>query len=317
MDQVRQALPRLLFVTALSWTAIALVTMGPVFASEAAMPPARIYVGASVIDVAFGPGRFDLPRARIIEWVTAASRAVVDYYGRFPVSHARVEIVPLEGRHGVGEGTTWGTNGVLTRIYLGEKSRDSDLREDWVMTHEMVHYAFPSVSRDHHWIEEGIATYVEPIARMEAGEYNAARVWGDLISGLPRGLPAPGDQGLDHTHTWGRTYWGGAMFCLLADVRIRRATHNRFGLRDALSGIVNAGGNITRDWTLEHTLEVGDHAIGTPVLTSLDNQMKATPLDPDLDSLWHNLGVETRNGVVTFDDTAPWASVRRSIASQP
>ena len=42
-----------------------------------------------------------------------------------------------------------------------------------------------------------------------------------------------GGFGLDNTHTWGRTYWGGAMFCLLADVEIRRRTHNRRGLQDA------------------------------------------------------------------------------------
>ena len=128
-------------------------------------------------------------------------------------------------------GSTWATE-------------DDELKNDWVMTHEMVHYAFPSVAAEHHWLEEGIATYVEPIARLEAGQIHAAKVWGDLVRGLPFGLPQPGDEGLDHTPTWGRTYWGGAMFCLLADVRIRRATNNRYGLRDALRAIVVAGGNM-------------------------------------------------------------------------
>lgn len=281
-----------------------------------ALASAQIKIGGALIDLEFAAGHFDLTRARLIEWVAAAGRAVVDYYGRFPLGHARIQVVPIKGRRGVGEGATWGTHGAFTRIYVGETTRDSDLRDDWVMTHEMVHYAFPSVSRDHHWIEEGIATYVEPIARMEAGEYSAARVWGDLVDGLPKGLPAPGDEGLDHTHTWGRTYWGGALFCLLADVRIRRQTHNRLGLRDALRGIVHAGGNVTMDWTLARTLAVGDQAVGVPVLTKLDNEMKATAITPDLDSLWRNLGVEDRDGVVTFDDSAPWASARRAIAHQ-
>ena len=48
-----------------------------------------------------------------------------------------------------------------------------------------------------------------------------------IIEAFVTGLPEPGDEGLDYTHTWGRTYWGGATFCLLADVRIRRETHNR------------------------------------------------------------------------------------------
>ena len=41
---------------------------------------------------------------------------------------------------------------------------------------------------------------------------------------MPKGLPQAGDQGLDNTGTWGREYWGGAMFCLLADIEIRKAT---------------------------------------------------------------------------------------------
>src|SRR5260370_28547747 len=37
------------------------------------------------------------------------------------------------------------------------------------------HLAFPSVDEKHHWIEEGIATYVEPIARIPAGHLTAAQ----------------------------------------------------------------------------------------------------------------------------------------------
>jgi hypothetical protein len=67
-------------------------------------------------------------------------------------------------------------------------------------------------------------------------------VWRDLIEGLPHGLPRAGDRGLDFTPTWGRTYWGGAMYCLLADVEIRKRTGNRHGLQDALRGVLAGGG---------------------------------------------------------------------------
>ena len=70
----------------------------------------------------------------------------------------------------------------------------------------------------------------------------------NFMDGLPKGLPAPGDRGLDNTHTWGRTYWGGALFCLVADVEIHHRTNNRYGLQDALRGIVRAGGNMEHDW---------------------------------------------------------------------
>src|SRR6266446_6989700 len=62
-------------------------------------------------------------------------------------------------------------------------------------------------------------------------------------------------------HTWGRTYWGGALFCLLADVEIHRRAHNRYGLQDALRGIVRAGGNMECDWPLARVLKAGDDVI--------------------------------------------------------
>src|SRR5260370_34054568 len=142
------------------------------------------------------------------------------------------------------------------------------------MTHEMVHLALPSLTPEHHWLEEGIATYVEPIARAEAGNLDVQTVWRELVEGLPNGLPQPGDKGLDNTHTWGRTYWGGALFCLLADVEIRRQTNNQKGLEDALRGILNAGGDIRKDWTLEDALKAGDRAAGVDVLVKQYEKMK-------------------------------------------
>jgi hypothetical protein len=46
-----------------------------------------------------------------------------------------------------------------------------------------------------------------------------------MVDGVPHGLPAPGDKGLDNTHIWAGLIWG-AIFCLLADIDIRRRTGN-------------------------------------------------------------------------------------------
>src|SRR5918993_1536859 len=89
---------------------------------------------------------------------------------------------------------------------------------------------------------EGLSTYIEGIARVQAGELPAEHVWTEQIRSMPKGLPGPGDKGLDHTHTWGRTYWGGALFCLLADVEIRNKTANRSGLRDAMRAVLRETG---------------------------------------------------------------------------
>lgn len=50
---------------------------------------------------------------------------------------------------------------------------------------------------------------MEPIARAQIGGLSLERVWGDMMRDMPQGLPAAGDEGLDNTHTRGRTYWGG------------------------------------------------------------------------------------------------------------
>jgi hypothetical protein len=275
--------------------------------------------GGAAIQVDFAAGDLDLPPAKILPWVQRATEAVTVYYGKFPVPRARVLIVPVAGRHGVLQGTTWGDmHGMpgFTRMRIGQHTTEAELAEDWTMTHELVHMAFPSLPDDQHWMEEGLATYIEPIARVQAGELQARRVWQDMMDGMPKGEPAAGDQGMDRTHTWGRTYWGGALFCLVADVEIRKQTHNRLGLRDALRAIVAAGGTIDHDWPLMQALEVGDKATGTTVLTAQYRQWSQSPMPVDLDKFWRDLGVKSGPSGAEFDPKAPLATIRDAIMTR-
>jgi hypothetical protein len=282
--------------------------------SDPPVPTSSMSIGGAAINVEIQPGDLSLPRARVLDWVRRSACAVSEYYGGFPVRKVDVKVVPIgEGRGVIFGRTALVDETLVIRVGLSRFATDSSLRDDWVMTHEMVHLAFPSVPHEHHWIEEGIATYVEPIARAQVGDLSPETVWRELVDGLPKGLPASGDRGLDNTHTWGRTYWGGALFCLMADVEIHRRTNNRYGLQDALRGIVRAGGNMEHDWQLTRALKAGDDAIGVPVLTELYDQMKATPVTPDLDARWRELGVRPSGDSVTFDQSAPQASIVRSI----
>jgi hypothetical protein len=140
-------------------------------------------------------------------------------------------------------------------------------------------------------------------------------VWRTFVRDMPKGEPAPGDQGLDNTHTWGRTYWGGAMFCLLADVRIHERTRNRKGLEDALRGINRGGGNINEDWDIQKTLALGDKATGTTVLRDLYRAMRDKPAPVDLDQLWTKLGIQMKDGSVAFNDQAPESNIRKAITA--
>jgi hypothetical protein len=274
-----------------------------------------ILVPGGRIDVFADREEIAVAHEDLIDWVSAASKAVATYFGRYPVPHATVRITTSEGK-GVHNGRTFGSPVALITISVGRQTSLADLKRDWTMTHEMVHLAFPSVAERHHWIEEGTATYVEPIARVQSRILEPSKMWGDLIRDLPQGLPRPRDQGLDVTHTWARTYWGGALFCLLADVEIHQRTHNQKGLEDALRGILAAGGNITEDWPLDRALRAGDEATGTRVLEDLYEEMKDKPVTVNLASLWRELGIQRfENGDTSVDDDAPLASVRKAITA--
>jgi hypothetical protein len=272
-------------------------------------------IGGAKIEVTFGSEEFDLPRERLLSWIQNAAKAVSRYYGVFPVPRMRIRVNSSEKRSGVFGGTTWGRTPPFTRIFVGRHTTDLQLAEDWMMTHELVHTAFPDMDEEQHWIEEGIATYVEPIARVQTGELTPQKIWADMARDMPQGEPKALDQGLDHTHTWGRTYWGGALFCLVAEVRIRQATGNSKGLQDALRGIQKAGGTIDNSWPVDRAFELGDRATRTTVLTQLYAETKDKPAPVDLDALWQQLGVRKNGEGAWLDDTAPLARIRRAITA--
>ncbi len=273
-----------------------------------------LVIGGSKIDVAIEAGKLKLSQAELLHWVQSAAEAVATYYGRYPVPRAQLQIIPADGR-GVRHGQTFGYNGGQIKIRVGSETDVAELANDWMLTHEMVHLSFPSMADEHHWIEEGIAVYVEPIARIQAKQMTAERMWAELVRDMPKGLPQAGDQGLDHTHSWGRTYWGGALFCFVADVEIRRQTQNKKGLQDALRGILNAGGDIRQGWPLADALKAGDQAVGVAVLSDLYAKWKDKSVEVDLPSMWKQLGIESSGKTVRLVEEAPLAAVRRAITS--
>jgi len=272
-----------------------------------------LLVGNSRIDIQVEKGSLQLSNQDLLQWVHWASDSVATYYGRYPVPSVLLRIILFAGK-GVRGGKTFGRDaGGFIRIHVGTETTMAGLTSDWMLTHEMVHLAFPSVADNHHWIEEGIATYVEPIARVRARHLDAHEMWFELVRDLHQGLPEPGDRGLDNTHTWARTYWGGALFCFLADIEIHKRTNNRSGLDVALRGILNAGGDIRRDWDLTKALSIGDQSTGVSVLIPLYHKMNDAPYDVDLSSMWNQLGVERDGETVRFIDSAPLAATRQAI----
>jgi hypothetical protein len=271
--------------------------------------PDSIQIGSSSIRIETAP---DLPllRTAVVEWVRRAAIAVTTYLGKFPVKHLLVT-VHGGGWEPVSDGVTHGASHIEVR--LGRSAKVKDLNEDWVMTHEMFHLAFPTLNRRYLWMMEGLSDYLEPVARARAGQWSAEDAWREFVEGLPQGLPEAGDGGLDGSFRRERIYWGGNIYWLLADVYIRVQTDNRRGVEDAIRAILAAGGNGGTDWPIERVLAVGDKATGTTVLKDLYEQLGTKPGHVDLDELWKKLGVQYAGGKVHFDDTAPWAKYRAPI----
>jgi predicted metalloprotease with PDZ domain len=161
---------------------------------------------------------------------------------------------------------------------------------------------------------EGLATYVESIARAQREYLSEDFIWRNFIERMPLGLPQDGDRGLDRTPTWGRTYWGGAIFCLLADVEIRRLSNNRKSLRDALRGVLDAGLSMHAARTTPADIfAIGDRTVGVDALAPLYAKMKDRPYPVSLDWIWQSLGVSLYDGRVIYNDAAPKVDIRNSL----
>jgi predicted metalloprotease with PDZ domain len=171
------------------------------------------------------------------------------------------------------------------------------------------------MGQKHLWMNEGLSVYLEPIARTRIGILTAKEYWKELVEGLQNGQPEAGDKGLDQTHTWGRTYWGGTIFWFLIDLKIREQTHGKKSVDDVIKTILAAGGDGSVTWPMEKVLDMGDKASGTHAMHDVYNQLVPQAYSVDFGPIWKQLGVVYNNGNVTFDDKAPLAWLRKAITS--
>ncbi|MEP7154234.1 MAG: hypothetical protein ABI905_00570 [Betaproteobacteria bacterium] len=271
-------------------------------------------VGAAKFELQFAPGLDTTRRGEVRDWIDRSARAVAGYFGKFPVATATILVIPVDG-NSVNSGTAFNDSELRIRVRIGRDITHGKLLSDWILVHEMVHLAIPEVPRNQNWFHEGAATYVEIISRAKAGLSGSAGGWAELFRNVGQGMPQSGDRGLDHTPTWGRIYWGGAMFCMLADIELRKRSHNKVGLQHALRGIVAGGGNYAVEWPLEKTLKVADEATGFTVLSDLHARMQdsAGVSASLLAEIWRDLGISEVDGVIVFRDDAPLADIRRKI----
>ncbi|MEI9937945.1 MAG: hypothetical protein WDO69_12070 [Pseudomonadota bacterium] len=285
------------------------------FAAFGPLQVSEIPAGDTTVQLGLAARGLSLSREQAEAWVSASAGAVASYYqGHLPARHTLVLL--MQGSHESTSGITLGGGGPGVLVRASNRISPAATREDWVVTHELLHANFPDLGRQHLWLSEGLATYVEPIARARVGLVSEARVWREMLDGMPLGLPQAGDEGLEKTRTWGRTYWGGALFCLMADVELRETTGNRYSLDDVLLAIGKTGASDEDYWPIERVLEVAQLATGTQVLRELFERLAQKPGTVDLAELFARLGVRAEGSSVVFDERAPLAKLRQAITAR-
>ncbi len=287
-----------------------------IFAANADMDAIEIQIGDQTLTLYAELDKYEQGSEAIIEWVKESATIVADYYGQFPVKTATVVLNGFEGS-GVIAGRAHGQPVLQVVIEIGHYVTEKQLDRDWILIHELIHFALADVPDKHHWLEEGLPTYIESISRIQAGDLEEKFVWKGFMKNMPKGMPLADDTGLDNASSIGLMYWGGALFCLLADIEIRKQTDNQYGLRDAVQAIVNNQLTMDKSATIDELLRVADEQTGTHVLADLYAQMKDEATDIDLKVIWTELGINYNNatGEVSLDDSAPLAAIRQSIVS--
>ena len=122
------------------------------------------------------------PYLALHRWVENSASAVAGYYGRLPVPSVRVTLEVVDHGRISGGVTHGGARGARIDVNVGPLLSPADLADDWVLTHEFVHTALPRLPEESTWLDEGLATYVEPIARARAGRLPPEKVWRDRKS---------------------------------------------------------------------------------------------------------------------------------------
>jgi hypothetical protein len=248
----------------------------------------------------------------VFEWVARAAGDIAAFLGEFPQKHTLVLVV-VGGGQSIANGSALGNGGASVIVHVGADVQRERFADDWILTHELVHVSMPGLSAKHSWMEEGMATFLEPVARARAGHLSPSEVWSEWYYAMWQGQPLEGDGGLDGTRSWGRLYWGGAAFWLLADVAIREQTGGEKSVRDCLRGANRDGGTIAVRFSIERFLSACDREIGKPIVAPLYKQVADRPVTVDLDGLFAKLGVKKATRGVEFNDGAPGAALRKKM----
>ncbi|HEY1382795.1 MAG TPA: hypothetical protein VGF43_04225 [Dongiaceae bacterium] len=268
--------------------------------------------GDPELTLAVPPGALKIEPKQIDAWVSAIAESNRRFWARSPTKGGLVVLVPSP-RDGVPFGRVLSLGGAVLTVLVGKDATTKQLYDDWVLVHEFIHLGSPLMRDTGAWLNEGFATFYEPVLRTRAGWKSEDEVWREWISSMPRGMPAMTGIGLENAGRGG-IYWGGALFVLMAEIESLKASDGKIGFSDCLRTVLAGGGDVTVKWPTMKFLDRCDALLGKPVIAQLARQHIEKGSAMDLDRLWKRLGVSmTEGSAIRYDDTAELAWLRPLI----
>ncbi|MEZ4302639.1 MAG: hypothetical protein R3B70_47370 [Polyangiaceae bacterium] len=172
----------------------------------------RVQATQGTLEAAVLRGARRADDATIERWLSATARALDTVYGRFPIDRVLVVVAPQPGSGEVDFGRTVPAGGASILMLVGAEATERDLFKDWVLAHELFHLGVPSMPRDGRWLDEGLATYYEPVLRTRAGLMPERAMWAELRSNGARGVATREEPSLAAAEGHDRVYYGGSLF---------------------------------------------------------------------------------------------------------
>ncbi len=262
---------------------------------------------------------WNIPLARLHEWIDRSAQAVTRLGGEFPVDRAQVILLPYPG-DAVGFGCVDRGGGCSVVIQVGVEASDQTLIEDWVAVHELLHLGTPVTDVQARWLTEGLSTYYEPLLRAKAGIISPRRAWETLHDGFLRGSARGTDRTLleesrdmDETRQYWRVYWAGAGIALISDVAARVAgsslDHEILAIRDCC---LNTAG----PHSFEHLLgkaPASDESRAPHLRATVDRYVTSKQF-PDYQSAYRVLGLSfDGQGRVTLSNDTDARALREQM----
>ena len=285
----------------------------------------NVEVGGTTLRMAVLDADMPASTADMDDWIREAASAVSTLYGRFPLQHPQVLVVPIGEQS---EAVPWAQvlrgGGAAAHFFVDQNRPLSEFRADWTATHELSHMLLPYVGRGDAWLSEGLASYYQNVLRARAGMVSEEIAWQKLYAGFERGRRGTSGKSLADVSknmrengAYMRVYWSGAAIALMADVELRRRSAGRMSLDVAMAELADCCLPGDRTWSAKEVFARLDEITDSNVFMTLYRQNINATHFPDVDKTSARLGITERSGRLHLSSKQDALTRRAAIMSRP